>query len=174
MTESCFVLYWCLMNRVLFLDVDGVLNCPNEVWAKFHNLQNNPSDQINQEMFDRLVKTCNDNGLNIVLSSSWRYSEQYRTTIVNKLIEACLKVVGFTKIDVFTWRHEEIQDWLNENDVDAFVIVDDMRSASNSKLDRYFVQTNGSIGLTDKDCEKITNIIQKQVKVTEFESELCP
>ena len=112
--------------KVLFLDMDGVLNCSDSdidkgvVWG---------IDPILVARFNRLCS--NVEGLTVVLSSSWKYAVRYGHIDINKLLEEKgyngPKIVELTpNIDeVLLTRGMEIESWLKDNDVDKFVILDD-------------------------------------------------
>ncbi len=162
-------------TSIVFLDIDGVLNssklfksmdelrnstkeeeelvlsveklyeipCPKEVI--FNSLIS-----IDPESVKVLNEILGKSGSKVVISSSWRYS------IPVEVIDRMLKFHGFigelvgktsTKLD--HWNHRcrghEIQDWMDHNPTDHFVILDD--DSDMDYLSDHLVQTNFSDGL---------------------------
>lgn len=131
--------------KILFLDVDGVLNMHNSggMYA------------LNRKRLQLLEKIITDTGAEIVLSSSWRKD-------ANAFKRLC-RVLGYRGLKIRDktpefWRDEEgkrlvrgheIKDWLNRHpEVTEYVIVDDDSDMLDSQL-RHFVQTEPNTGLTD-------------------------
>lgn len=147
------------MDRILFLDVDGVLNNP----GCYHlATMDNGNNFILQTLLDRLAGVCKKHDLKIVISSSWRLYDKYRLTLISRLKEVGLEVVSMTRDSGGAPRHAEIQEWIDIYRPMVFVIVDDMEFASNCDLDPFFVNVDGSRGLTDEDVTKIEEIVLKQ------------
>jgi hypothetical protein len=120
--------------NVIFLDIDGVLNCASafgqntkhSVWVIDPELVAN---------FNRIVE--NVDNLTVVLSSSWRYAVQSGHIDLNQLLQE----QGFNgdpiverticdneedEADPSMPRGMEIQRWLDEHpEVERFVILDD-------------------------------------------------
>lgn len=107
--------------KVLFLDVDGVLNCA-------------PNGGLDGEKLDRLANICQLTGAVVVISSSWRkYGDQLQR-LLSSLVRRRIEVRGSTPITdrqerglwVSNSREQEIQSWLSDHpEVTAFVILDD-------------------------------------------------
>lgn len=139
--------------RVLFLDIDGVLN--SATWfAKMQAdaLSRRPiSHMIDPDCVARLNQILDASGAEVVISSSWR--------IVHSLgeINAALKEKGFTgKIIGKTptnggSRGAEIQQWLTAHGRTAedLVILDD--DSDMGHLAPRHVCTSWGVGLTDAD-----------------------
>ena len=133
-------------SRVLFLDVDGVLNC-------CQNLHDVDADKIG-----RLRKIVNETGCRIVLSSNWRIRDKTRERLAALLREGgvsfsswtpCLDRIAEDGIHVMAERGDEIQAWLDEHaEVTCFVILDDYSDMAH--LQQYLVQTESFVGLTDE------------------------
>lgn len=109
--------------KVLFLDVDGVLN--SKLWCEY-----------NDELIDSgkvsLLKTIIDNtNAKIVLSSTWREldcdikecKEMYQY-LVDSLAEKGLQIYDKTYLKGCN-RPKEIKDWLSKNNASNFVSLDD-------------------------------------------------
>lgn len=143
--------------KVLFLDIDGVLN------------NGNTKEIITVPLGDftgidaKLLKLFQDwkakrPNVNIVLSSTWRNDERFTDH---------LRTLGLSWIDqtanLGTTRGIEIGKWLgNHLDVTHFAIVDDV---SNMRpLTNHLVQTSPKHGIRDKDLKKIDILLDIHVE----------
>lgn len=116
--------------RVIFLDVDGVLNCQT-------TLQNaKRSDVVDPEMVGRLNKIIEATDAKVVLSSTWRLIFGTDKTFNDYLIPAGFvgEVIGETpnlniRIGGNIPRGREIRAWLKQHpEVDQFIILDDVNN----------------------------------------------
>lgn len=130
--------------KIIFLDVDGELT--------YSNYRNGETENIDIEKVKLLKEICNKTNAKVVISSSWRGSENYTPKnyyILREILERNdIEVIGDTphlKIEIEedipetinleeglnikckygTGRAAEIQKWINEHDVENFVILDD-------------------------------------------------
>lgn len=122
---------WGDYIKIIFLDVDGELT--------YKNYHNKKTANIDIEKVKLLKEICDKTGAKVVISSSWRGSEDYTPKRYHVLIEILLKngveVLGDTpylrteiigdKCKYGTGRAAEIQKWINEHEVESFVILDD-------------------------------------------------
>lgn len=135
--------------KVLFLDVDGVLNTK----GSFRVVQPE-SDVFKLDMFlvDRLKKVVRDTGCELVLSSAWRCFDGGR-----EFLERTLGVYFLSETERFNGcRGEEIQAWLKDRTgVTRYAIVDDDGDMLENQL-RNFFQTDPDYGLTDTIAYRIT------------------
>lgn len=133
-------------RRVIFLDVDGVLNC--ETTPPFDGTILTGVDCEMIRKFWLIVATT---GATVVLSSSWRWSAD----LCEELRAAGVRWDSTTTTN---WdhqggeRHRNIQRWLDENPgVHRFVVLDDDEDA---KTDGgLFIRTDWRVGLTVADAE---------------------
>ncbi len=140
--------------KILFLDVDGVLNSvhwyntrPDEpIMGRRDELYT----MIDSDAMDRLNRIIVETKCRLVLSSSWRAMDPI------SMINAALRMRG---CDTYLFgitpslgspRGEEIQVWLNmaEPSVDGFVILDD--DSDMVHLSHRLVQTTWEAGLQDE------------------------
>ena len=144
--------------KILFLDIDGVLNTPtfiDEVDAKIFS-----SGQIDPRLIDNLNIIVAQTNCKIVVSSTWRRHNSIQ--VLQKTLEDRRfkgSIIDLTPINDLP-RHLQIEQWLDTTslDVKKFVIVDDFYDMPN--LTRHFVKTNEKFGLTEEDafsCIKILN-----------------
>lgn len=138
-------------KRILFLDIDGVLNSVKTCLA--HG--DYPHELTEREGFDwvaikLLQRLCDSEGVQIVLSSTWRKwnkPSEFAATFD-------LPVIDSTPI-LHTERGHEIQAWLDANeDVEQYVILDDDADMLDSQQER-FVRTDPNEGLTLADFQKV-------------------
>lgn len=143
-------------NRVLFLDIDGVLNSA-EWFARMNcdALSRDPiSNMLDPECVARLNGLLDKCGASVVVSSSWRIIHSVDA------IESALKEVGFVgKIIGSTpkylgCRGAEIAKrlWVEGRGAENICILDD--DADMAHLEPSLVRTSWSVGLTDADCAK--------------------
>jgi len=157
--------------RILFLDIDGVLNSSEFLTHQFFKFYKFPAEdncefalqQIDEkavQRLNRLFEVYPD--LRIVLSSTWR--KLYPLSILQELLEKKgLKknvVIGQTPTRLSDRiRGYEIKEWLDDHsEVDKFVILDD--DANMISLLSHLIRTNYEKGLTEKDVDKVLNILQ--------------
>lgn len=131
--------------KIIFLDVDGVLN------------DNDYSKNKVDETKVRLLKEIVDKtGAKIVLSSDWRYwwdnQDEDFILLIRTLRKFGMEFLSKTPITLHGYRGAEIYQWLNEwagESIEKFVILDD-NSDMKPYMDR-LVQTSHNQGLTRKD-----------------------
>jgi hypothetical protein len=151
--------------KVIFLDVDGVLNCTKTErgWGKMRF--------VDTRKMLRVREICDRTGAKVVISSSWREGAQDDALPVDKMQWQALiaefdkhriPVIGMTPIAHDRWRGDEISMWLKsqEEPVKDFVIVDDIicdltRFVSVGRV----VQTVDAWGLTKAKMEECIRIL---------------
>ena len=154
-------------DRLIFLDVDGVLN--SEIFFT------TASEEARKTMIDEnAVKLLNQlEGSSVVISSSWGEDA------IKPLLEHGLKlpIIGCTTHlhHKFEWacRGNEIEEWLlekykglgtkygNEYDCDkySYVIFDDDSDMLLGQ-EGHFIRTNRTCGLTQEDIDKAQKILR--------------
>lgn len=106
--------------KVIFLDIDGVLNCENTFKKANSRIR---TKMICGDKVAELRNIIDSTGAKVVLSSSWRIGMRMETE----------KELGKYGIDIYDCtpyieavRGLEIKEWLSRNkDVSSFVILDD-------------------------------------------------
>lgn len=150
--------------KVIFLDIDGVLN--SYVYDRERTENDGNIDKTRLLLLKRLV---DDTGAKIVLSSSWRIHWDKcfdKCDDIGKEINSVFSSVGLeiydkTLKDGYHERYDEIRTWLNEKpDVERFVIFDDNGYGWGDLSDN-FIQTNYRIGrgLEQRHIEKAYEIL---------------
>jgi hypothetical protein len=132
--------------KIIFLDVDGVLNDN----SGYH------LDDFRLKLLKRIIKQTD---AKIVVSSTWRLSKL--SLLQKKLNKYDLKI--YSQTDVLDKRENEIHSWLNKNsdlNISQWVSIDDMDMILD---DVHFVQTYN--GITEKDtCEIIKKLKYTKIK----------
>ena len=150
--------------KVIFLDIDGVLNS-DEYIDRAKNTQG-IERHIDIEKVKLLKKAINETDAKTVLTSSWRNSKD-----IGPLRELLAKYEIYFDVTPFiNWeRGLEIKQWLLEhNRVEDYIILDDeIYDSFDKEMLRHLVKvsdTNGrglGEGLTQKDIDDITEGIKR-------------
>ena len=159
--------------KVLFLDIDGVLNCmcpaplqDNNDWIDLDEWRYG----FNPDLVARLRHVIANTDCRIVISSSWRHHIDYapyqpgrnwRDVLAEKLRrnQADL-IIGETPSDPKGQRGREIEEWLKTHEVESYCVVDDevvdiLPYIDNSKV----VKTDMTVGLTSEDTQRIIDVL---------------
>lgn len=143
--------------KIIFLDIDGVLN--NHKYLTINRFikdeECNDIDESKVLLLKSIVKKTN---AKLVLSSSWKrmFDEQLspRTESAAKIINILSKNGLFLldkTADLNKKKGDEIRKWLAEHQdsVDRFVILDDDLNSNWGELTPYLIKTSYYIGLTE-------------------------
>jgi len=140
--------------KILFLDIDGVLNTYKENYK--------PVDYLDKNKIALLKRIIDETKCKIVISSSWRFDKTLMESFYTQLEECNIKkdnFIGHTphleNYYAKKYRSDEILDWLTQNTVEKFAVLDDRIDAKIST--ETFFRTKRNIGLN----ETITNKIIK-------------
>lgn len=160
-------------NKIIFLDVDGVLN--SQSYHLRCKLNDNSEWEIDEECVKNLKTIVDKTGADIVLSSTWRrMKDSHRLSIrLNMILDKYgLHISGKTP-----WLHgerpKEIKTWLDNyiskgNGIKSFVILDDDFSVDeykkygleNNVVKTSFYEENG--GLRMEHVEKAIYILERK------------
>ncbi len=162
-------------NKILFLDIDGVLNSKRTVLAYNRIIHSNliktrflAPETIVDPLFDPiavklLAMAQRDIGFFIVISSTWRHH---------------LSIDDFNKIFAFyDWdttgiiagmtgfggriRGDQIKKWLDDNGNPDFVILDDSTDMTPDQLINNFVQVDPINGLSVENVDQIYKLFKQ-------------
>lgn len=137
--------------KVIFLDIDGVLNCQKTV-ERFHGFIS-----VDPLLVKRLNRILKETDAKIVLSSTWRLFEDNKEI----LEKANIKYIDITP-DFHTTRGEEISDWLSRHpEVERYVILDD---DSDMLPNQILFQTTWIDGLTLKIMHEVIKYLNIDLK----------
>lgn len=156
----------------IFLDIDGVLN--NFKTQDINNLYK--FDKNNVDAFNYLLSILKNP--KIIISSSWTqkfFFEDLKKIFKNNNIDSnliidkiehtysCKTIKPYKTekefemaIDPNTGRNKDILNFINQHNINSFIIIDDMY-LSNKNLNFYQIQTNNSIGLTKENIDSFFN-----------------
>lgn len=141
--------------RVIFLDVDGVLNCRDH-WGDCEAGKSHSGDRLYVPAVKRLIRLVQESQSRIVVSSTWRL--YYYEALIKRLEMHGMPpgtVIGKTprllapKMSLDSPpRGHEIRAWLAEHpEVTSFIILDDDRDMQ--PYHSYLVKTEWKDGLLD-------------------------
>ena len=165
--------------KLLFLDIDGVLNRHN-----FNQVAG--SNTLLPECVEQLNRIIHETGAKIVLSSAWRYMvlgkdvtlKGFEYLLRTHGVTSKIEIVGITPADEICChcgsremmaafcvkcirrsdRGDQIADYLKTaEDVDTYVVVDDLNLGIRGK--HPFVQTESHEGITKADADKIIKLL---------------
>lgn len=140
--------------RVIFLDVDGVLNS-YDFFAKCRDDLSNLCE-IDLAAVKLIQHAVEATRAIVILSSTWRLDR----SLIHQLIDRGVPIDGMTpRLDSFDIRGHEIQAWLDEHPhVTHYAVVDDEADAGIGH-ESSFVHTDPQIGLTPRDVAKIIGLL---------------
>lgn len=145
--------------KVIFLDVDGVLNSHRTIRRTTGGYI-----FVGNKQMKRLKHIINKTGAKVVLSSDWRYDRddpKYNGDFLDlkkELLKYGIRFYGFTPELPSAHRGMEIDCWLKEHDeVSNFVILDDRADIEPNK--DHWVQTTMSRGLGVEEAKSAIRIL---------------
>jgi len=155
-----------IRERVLFLDVDGVLN--NEGVFSDRRFGFLPIDNLCVERLHRVVR---ETECSIVLSSAWRGSDWHERKLEAEFVFECYfgELPHAERINVrhedgstkrlsgadYNGRGSEIAEWLSRHpEVKQYAIVDDDGDMLPDQMER-FVQTTFETGLSNQHADQL-------------------
>ncbi|MBQ2796917.1 MAG: hypothetical protein IJF01_04195 [Tidjanibacter sp.] len=154
------------MQKIIFLDFDGVLN--TECYQGLLQYQGKPWQDEYGAFFDpkavrQLKRIIDATGVDIVVESSWKYlgleamQELWRVrNLPGKIIDITPAIVGCNK-------GEEIAAWLSNHATQdtRYVIIDDEYVVLDSQMP-YFIWTNPYEGLTEDQANRAMLILNRE------------
>lgn len=161
--------------KVIFLDIDGVLNSDEYIHKARKLGFKGIEEEIDIEKVELLKKAVEETGARVVLSSSWRL-----TNNLSKVRDLFARYGIYLDITPFidNKRGIEIKKWLQDNQgVEDFVILDDVifDSFDDLLLKKLIKISNGNglnlgEGLSAKDVENVIERLGRN-KIKTFEEE---
>lgn len=167
------------MIKVLFLDIDGVLNTE---WWYTQLDKNTPKDKYGYA-FDpnsvaNLKKILDETGAVIVISSSWKsfgfveLEEMWSNRSLpgriiditpNSISDQMLLDANLEEIELIPIRGFEIKEWIETKGkgVSNYAIIDDMNNILPEQYS-HFVEINSAIGITNDNAERAISILNNQ------------
>jgi hypothetical protein len=163
------------MGKVIFLDIDGVLN--SNFWNEDHQREISDGKYIDAEKVKLLSGLVKESGASIILHSGWRFwfdaqvqptrpEAEYLTDLLGKegmavagmtpdlTTEEIRETKKFSKV-----KADEILLWLKEHpETESWVVIDDLE-LHNDDIAKCQVMTDAEHGLTEADVEKALEIL---------------
>ena len=137
--------------KILFLDIDGVLNSADFVIKRKYDLVlsflSYPLSEFDPLAVERVNTILNKTNAKLVISSDWRFTEG----LDNILKKAGLRypIYDITPYGMGKDRGYEIQEWLDEHDdIENYAIIYDINNMLDSQQS-HFIQTSDIHGLTE-------------------------
>ena len=157
--------------KVIFLDIDGVLNS-----EEF--LNNNSNEAIDINCVRILKNIVDKTGAVIVMSSGWKLwfndnmmpEDGYSQCLYDILCSFDIKIFGktpdFSTEEIRTrktFSHikaKEIIAWLNSHEtVEKYVVIDDL-DLKNEEINNHLIRINKEVGLTEEDAIRVIDMIR--------------
>ena len=138
--------------KVLFLDIDGVLNSRRSAIAfnGYPSILDENEDKFDKVAVELIKRVCSQ-GVSIVLSSTWRLDKNFKKILGLPIIDRTESLSG-------KCRGEEIQKWLDKNKVDKWAIIDDDSDMLDSQI-KNFAHVDGKNGIMWADYENLCKIL---------------
>ena len=164
------------MNRIIFLDIDGVLN--SNFWNDSHQREISDGTLVDAEKVKLLSMLVKRTNAKIILHSGWKY--WFDQDLKPLCLEAENLAMLFKREELLIGditpdhsteeirrnkrfsliKASEILAWLEEHeDVDNWVVIDDLDLHS-EEIEKHQVKTDPSIGLTIDDVYKAEKILK--------------
>ena len=158
--------------KVIFLDVDGVLNSEKSRNEMYDNNKSWMWNEVANYHLEKLKKIVKETGAIIVLSSSWRLyhpkltgfpeiTDELLKVLVDKMEDLELKIEDVTPDFRNKARGLEIEDWVKKHpNIERYIILDDDTDFLPYQKP-FFIKTTFKDGLTDELAEKAIRILNK-------------
>ena len=150
--------------NIIFLDIDGVLNCQLYYSSNaFDKSGEYPYNQIDKVRVGWLNELCEDVNAKVVISSTWRSEGLERCREILQKCGATFDIISTTPFTKERVRGVEIKKWLEDNDellgcnyydFYTYAIIDDDSDMLLNQQFNFFHVDNYS-GLTPNTCYKI-------------------
>lgn len=170
------------MTKVLFLDIDGVLN--SNFWNDNHKREISDGTLIDKEKVKILAQLVKRTNTKIILHSGWRiwFDDDLKPIrkeaerLLDILSKEGLSIEGLTP-DLTTEeirrtkkfslvKADEILLWLKINKgVSGWVVLDDL-DLHNNQIEKHQVMPDPTIGLTLEDIEEAERILLSQITIS--------
>lgn len=156
-------------SRVIFLDYDGVVNTPtwNDKGTKC--TYNFPSHgKVNNfQAVQWISECCQKFHYDIVVTSTWRWSPNYKDCLINGGLRPGIEILGRTddlwNADNPTCRGDEIAKYLAEHpEIKYYMIIDDEDDMLPEQKS-HFIKTDGDVGFCLSDFTRFEKIYMQDL-----------
>lgn len=144
--------------KIIFLDIDGVLNSTESITKNGLKGIERPDKVFIKDSVDLINSLIEETGAKVIISSTWRYRMDDLRKIFKKNNLSTEDIIGKTPI-LHEERGDEIVDWLEKTDkkIDSFVIIDDDRDMTTVK--HKLVHVDRRIGFTQDNKDMAVKIL---------------
>lgn len=145
-------------NKILFLDIDGVLNSVRSAYALGgypHSTEDTELGKFDHVALALVRRLCKETGCQIVLSSTWRIIHPFKRLgddLNLPIIDRTPQLGGA--------RGHEIKHWLDRNECERYAIVDDDTDMLPEQIP-FFVQTSGTEGMSLRHYKQLEKLLSK-------------
>ena len=153
--------------RVIFLDVDGVINSGNNMSRNARLKRTCENMYFDPTCMNRLKKLVENTGAKIVLSSTWRLPDERTRSMAHlENLKERLALYGLCILDstpaLTSDRNQEVNEWLQSHpEVVQYIILDDVNDNFQGDNLRRLVLTDEIVGLTDQDAAKAERLLKE-------------
>lgn len=159
--------------KIIFLDIDGVLNSDMYEANRTDKLNDNSIDPSRVKLLADLVKATD---AKIVLTSTWRVDWNKIPLLCGdfgKYLNQCLAMYDlaiFDKTPLISYlgdRRKEILTWLahHRKEVESFVILDDMNYGWDKLNSRVVITNPQGYGLEEEHVQKALELLNKRIVI---------
>lgn len=137
------------MKKIIFLDIDGVVNCCNT------RQRHRGFIGIDPYMAFIVGKIVLDTGASVVLSSSWRCFTDGRAEVEKQVVKCIDQTPVLNSVGKI--RGDEIKAWLDKHpEVEDYVILDDNSDMLEEQMS-HFYKTKWETGITEEIAQKVVD-----------------
>lgn len=163
-----------MIDKIIFLDIDGVCTSMNETPGSYHN-HNLSEYGLSPTCMKNLKELISNTNAKIIISSNWRMhgtkkyvvdnGKKLKNPIVMLLDEIGDDVIGMLPNTPIKHKADALIQWFDENDFFGnYVILDDDKNEHIQDVDLYsikdhLVMTDEKYGLSANDCKKAKAIL---------------
>lgn len=139
--------------NVIFLDFDGVISTFENRW------------EISTDKLLLLKELCEETNSKIVVTSSWRLISDTLDKLKERMRKSnphstlIFDYLHSTTDNEGTWRGDEVERWLEKNEVENYVILDDEVDYRDNQL-VHLVQTDTYEGITEREVKLARTILK--------------
>lgn len=144
----------CLIMKVIFLDIDGVLN--HNAWYNSEAYYNNEykDPDLDPNIIRMLNEVTNKHNIKLVISSSWKVDsyciERLQKADLENVIDYTPNLIFKIPMDIY-YRGMEINEYLEKHpEVDKYLILDDISDFDSEQL-QFFYKIDYRVGIRDVD-----------------------
>lgn len=145
--------------KVLFLDVDGVLNSEEAIKSGSVKLKGDKAGHIDAYMAFLVGRIEMKTSCKVVLSSAWRYSEEDMKFISERVVPIFDRTPFSGECGSGGFRGKEIKAWLDAHpEVTRYAILDDDSDMLEEQMPCFF-KTSWKEGITTEIAEKVISYL---------------